>query len=96
MSQLDFSYTPEPLTTWIGMQVGLFLNQGQCCCASSRLFVQDTIYDKFVERAAADAAKRVLGDPAHADTDQGPQVVFVMKPVNMNERAAYGDWNELL
>ena len=23
-------------------QVGLFLNQGQCCCASSRLFVQDT------------------------------------------------------
>ena len=26
--------------------VGVFLNQGQCCCAGTRVFVQDTIYDK--------------------------------------------------
>jgi hypothetical protein len=33
-------------------QVGLFLNMGQCCCASSRLFVQAGIYDEFVARSA--------------------------------------------
>lgn len=55
-------------------QVGLFLNQGQACCAGSRIFVQDTIYDKFVERATEEAQKAVLGDPTAADTTQGPQV----------------------
>ena len=29
--------------------VGLFLNQGQCCCASSRLYVHEDIHDAFVE-----------------------------------------------
>lgn len=55
-------------------QVGLFLNQGQCCCAGSRVFVQDTIYDAFVARAAEEAQKAKLGSPIAADTTQGPQV----------------------
>ena len=54
-------------------QVGLFLNQGQCCCASSRLFVQDTIYDAFVAKCAEAAAKRSIGDAA-SGSEQGPQV----------------------
>jgi aldehyde dehydrogenase (NAD+) len=54
--------------------VGLFLNQGQCCCASSRLFVQEDIYDEFVKRATAKSAARVVGDPKDPKTEQGPQV----------------------
>jgi aldehyde dehydrogenase (NAD+) len=54
--------------------VGLFLNQGQCCCASSRLFVQEGIYDEFVRRATERAKNRVVGDPKNPKTEQGPQV----------------------
>src|SRR5207253_1454797 len=52
----------------------VFENAGQCCCASTRCFVQEGIYDKFVERAQALAAKRVVGDPFTAGTEQGPQI----------------------
>ena len=55
-------------------QIGLFLNQGQCCCASSRLFVQEDIYDEFVKRAVAKSSARVVGDPKDPKTEQGPQV----------------------
>ena len=37
---------------------GLFYNMGQCCCAGSRTFVEDSIYDEFVERSAARAKSR--------------------------------------
>ncbi|CAG2182406.1 unnamed protein product, partial [Oppiella nova] len=43
--------------------MAVFANSGQICCAPTRLFVQDTIYDKFVERSVELAKKRVLGDP---------------------------------
>ncbi len=57
-----------------GAHAGLFSNQGQSCCAGSRVFVQDTIYDEFVEKSAARARRRVVGDPFDARTDQGPLV----------------------
>lgn len=44
------------------------------CCAGSRTFVQESIYDEFVERSIERAKKRVVGDPFHPDTEQGPQV----------------------
>jgi aldehyde dehydrogenase (NAD+) len=53
---------------------GLFFNMGQCCCAGSRTFVQDDIYDEFVERSAERAKKRTLGDPFDIKTEQGPQI----------------------
>ncbi|XP_030569019.1 aldehyde dehydrogenase, mitochondrial-like [Drosophila novamexicana] len=53
---------------------GLFFNMGQCCCAGSRTFVQDDIYDEFVERSVERAKKRKLGDPFDEDTEQGPQI----------------------
>lgn len=53
---------------------GLFFNQGQVCCAGSRTFVEDKIYDEFVERSVERAKKRVVGDPFHHHTEQGPQV----------------------
>lgn len=57
-----------------GAYFGLFFNQGQCCCAGSRLFVQDSVYDEFVHKITAKAKGRKVGDPFHADTEQGPQV----------------------
>ena len=57
-----------------GAMLGLFLNQGQCCCAGSRLLVQDKVYSEMVERLAAAGEKRKLGDPFDTATEQGPQV----------------------
>jgi aldehyde dehydrogenase (NAD+) len=53
---------------------GLFFNQGQCCCAGSRIFVHENVYDEFVEMSV-EAAKNIrVGNPFEATTDQGPQV----------------------
>ncbi|CAG0916331.1 unnamed protein product [Notodromas monacha] len=52
----------------------LFFNQGQCCCAGSRIFVEDKIYDEFVSKSVVEAKNRKLGDPFDINTDQGPQV----------------------
>jgi len=52
---------------------GLFFNQGQCCCASSRLFVHESVYDEFVAKSVAAAQRRTVGDP-FGKVDQGPQV----------------------
>ena len=57
-----------------GSHFALFFNQGQCCCAGSRLFVEEKAYDEFVERSVDRAKKRVVGDPFHHETEQGPQV----------------------
>jgi aldehyde dehydrogenase (NAD+) len=57
-----------------GAMLGLFLNQGQCCCAGSRLLVEDKVYDKMVERLGERAKQRKLGDPFDPGTEQGPQV----------------------
>ncbi|KAJ0241689.1 Aldehyde dehydrogenase family 2 member B4 [Hirschfeldia incana] len=52
----------------------LFFNQGQCCCAGSRTYVHEKVYDEFVEKAKARALKRVVGDPFKKGTEQGPQI----------------------
>ncbi|QDT12294.1 aldehyde dehydrogenase family protein [Planctomycetes bacterium K23_9] len=57
-----------------GAYIGLFLNQGQCCCAGSRLFVESSVHDEFLEKLQALTEKRKVGDPFAADTQQGPQV----------------------
>jgi aldehyde dehydrogenase (NAD+) len=62
----------ENAISWVNF--GIFYNHGQCCCAGSRIYVQDGIYDKFVERFKARAEANVVGDPFHPETFQGPQV----------------------
>jgi aldehyde dehydrogenase (NAD+) len=57
-----------------GAYFGLFFNQGQCCCAGSRLFVEEKAYDAFVEKMLAKAKARKVGDPFDPATQQGPQV----------------------
>jgi len=59
--------------------VGLFLNLGQCCCASSRIFVHEDVHDAFIEKIVKMASRlRTQGDTtSETDTmlcDLGPQV----------------------
>jgi aldehyde dehydrogenase (NAD+) len=58
----------------MGAHVGIHLNQGQCCCAGSRLFVEDSVHDAFVERVVELSRSRRVGDPFDSATEQGPQV----------------------
>ncbi|XP_075569845.1 retinaldehyde dehydrogenase 3 isoform X2 [Pelecanus crispus] len=53
---------------------GVFFNQGQCCTAASRVFVEEQIYPEFVKRSVEYAKKRLVGDPFDARTEQGPQI----------------------
>jgi hypothetical protein len=66
----------HPTVDWAVEQAhfALFFNQGQCCCAGSRTFVQENVYDEFVERSVARAKSRVVGNPFDSRTEQGPQV----------------------
>lgn len=57
-----------------GAHLGLYFNQGQCCCAGSRVFVEEKIYDKFIDKIVGMNRARKLGDPLDPSTEQGPQV----------------------
>src|SRR5579871_3257890 len=57
-----------------GAHFALFSNQGQSCCAGSRVFVEESVYDEFVERSISRAKKRTVGNPFDKATEQGPQV----------------------
>ena len=57
-----------------GAFFALFFNQGQCCCAGSRLFVEDTMHDEFVDRLIKRTKQQKVGDPFDPETTQGPQV----------------------
>lgn len=57
-----------------GAFFGLFFNQGQCCVAGSRLFVESHIHDEFVDRIVKRVRKQRVGDPFDPHTTQGPQV----------------------
>lgn len=57
-----------------GAYFGLFFNQGQCCCAGSRLFVEQSIHDEFVAKLVQRAKSQKVGDPFDPETTQGPQI----------------------
>jgi aldehyde dehydrogenase (NAD+) len=57
-----------------GAFFGLFFNQGQCCCAGSRLFVEEKIHDQFVDKVLKRTRAQKVGDPFDPETTQGPQV----------------------
>lgn len=54
-----------------GSLFGIFYNSGQSCEARSRLYVQEEIYDEFMEKFIAKAKKLTLGDPFHKETHIG-------------------------
>ncbi|WP_437223821.1 aldehyde dehydrogenase family protein [Planctomicrobium sp. SH661] len=57
-----------------GAEFGLFFNQGQCCCAGSRLFVEKSIHKDFVKELTARTRQRKTGNPFHLETTHGPQI----------------------
>lgn len=54
-----------------GIIDGIFFNQGQVCCAGSRLLVQESLHDEVVERLQARVRTLRLGDPLDKNTDVG-------------------------
>jgi phenylacetaldehyde dehydrogenase len=57
-----------------GTANAIFFNHGQCCCAGSRLFVQESIFDKLVGGVADEAKKIKVGPGLDPDTQMGPMV----------------------
>lgn len=53
---------------------GVFDNAGQDCCARSRILVQRSVYDRFMELLEPAVQSVVVGDPASRDTEMGPLV----------------------
>ncbi len=53
---------------------GIFFNQGEVCCAGSRLFVEEKVHDEFISRLKAVAEKIKVGDPMDPATQMGAQV----------------------
>lgn len=54
-----------------GVVNGIFFNQGHVCCAGSRLFVQESIHDRFVDKLKRRLSTLRVGDPLDKNTDVG-------------------------
>ncbi|MFR5880251.1 MAG: aldehyde dehydrogenase family protein [Cloacibacillus evryensis] len=57
-----------------GLQLGILFNQGQVCCAGSRVFVHEDIYDKFVKDAVKAFNKIKVGMPWEPKSQMGSQI----------------------
>lgn len=57
-----------------GAMMGIFFNQGQVCCAGSRLFIEASVKDQFLERLQEKSKKINVGNPLDKATQMGPQV----------------------
>lgn len=57
-----------------GVQLGILFNQGQVCCAGSRVFVQEDIYDEFVAELVKAFNNVKVGNPLDPETQMGSQV----------------------
>lgn len=57
-----------------GLQLGILFNQGQVCCAGSRVFVHEDIYDKFLEDAVKAFDNVKVGLSWEPDTQMGSQI----------------------
>ena len=51
---------------------GAMYNAGQCCCGIERIYVHESLYDAFVEKAVAWVHALKLGNPFDADSTLGP------------------------
>ena len=57
-----------------GLLLGILFNQGQVCCAGSRVFVQEGIYDEFIKRAVAKFKEVKVGMPWDPEIQVGAMV----------------------
>ncbi len=51
---------------------GAFFNSGQCCCGIERVYVHESLFDAFVEKAVAFVSAYKLGNPLEQETTLGP------------------------
>lgn len=54
-----------------GIINGIYFNQGHVCCAGSRLFVQESVFDEVIEKLKFRMENLVVGDPLDKNTDIG-------------------------
>lgn len=57
-----------------GSMFGIFFGQGQVCASGSRMFVQESIYDEFMEALVKKVQKIRVGNPLDPTTHMGPQI----------------------
>jgi (Z)-2-((N-methylformamido)methylene)-5-hydroxybutyrolactone dehydrogenase len=57
-----------------GTVMGMYTTNGQACVACSRVLVQDSVYDEFMERLVALTRTAQLGDPTDPATEMGPLI----------------------
>lgn len=55
---------------------GAMFNSGQCCCGIERIYVHESLFDRFVEKAVAVVKGYKLGDPMDPETTIGPMANF--------------------
>jgi len=51
----------------------VFFNKGENCIAAGRIFVEESIHDKYIERVVEEIKKMKIGNPLDRSTDHGPQ-----------------------
>jgi phenylacetaldehyde dehydrogenase len=61
-------------TAIAGSASAIFFNHGQCCCAGSRLYIEEKVFDKVVEGVSERASKIRVGAGFEPSTDMGPLV----------------------
>ena len=57
-----------------GAMTGIFFNQGEVCCAGSRLFLEKKIHDEFLGKLSDRASRLCVGNPEDPNTQMGAQV----------------------
>jgi len=57
-----------------GAMMSIFFNQGQVCCAGSRLFLHEEVKDEFLDNFKERASRMKVGNPMDTATHMGPQV----------------------
>ncbi|SMQ53789.1 unnamed protein product [Zymoseptoria tritici ST99CH_1A5] len=62
----------DDAVTWAA--AGITAGEGQICAAGSRIYVQDTIYKKFLQAFSDKCKAAILGDPLAANTTKGPLI----------------------
>ena len=73
-----------------GLQLGILFNQGQICCAGSRVFVHEDIHDKFVAEAVEAFNKVKVGLPWEKDTVMGEPLTIIWKACRKVRRIERG------
>jgi aldehyde dehydrogenase (NAD+) len=73
-----------------GIINGIFFNQGHVCCAGSRLFVQESVADKVIQKLKDRMGSLIVGDPLDKNTDIGAinskeQLAIITKYINIGK-----------